>query len=48
MVTTYTGPITINKTTCLRHAAFKAGWKSSNIDTHTYIFPTSQPGYQTA
>ena len=45
---TYTGPILISKTTCLRAAAFKAGWKPSNIDSHTYIFPASHPGYQTA
>lgn len=34
----YTGPIPINKTTVIRAAAFKPGWKPSNIDTHTYIF----------
>ncbi|MCD6394342.1 MAG: lamin tail domain-containing protein, partial [Planctomycetes bacterium] len=34
----YTGPITIDKTTCLRARAFKPGWKPTNIDTQTYIF----------
>ena len=31
-------PISITTTTCLRAAAFKAGYLSSNIDTQTYIF----------
>ncbi|MBN1818498.1 MAG: CotH kinase family protein, partial [Sedimentisphaerales bacterium] len=35
---TYINPIVMERTTCLRAAAFKPGWKSSNIDTHTYIF----------
>jgi hypothetical protein len=34
----YTGSIPINETTCLRAIAVKHGWKSTNIDTHTYIF----------
>jgi len=34
----YVGPIGINTTTCLRAMAFKPGWMSTNIDTHTYIF----------
>ncbi len=34
----YTGPITINQTACLRAIAFKTGWLSTNVDTHTYIF----------
>ncbi|UCG56704.1 MAG: lamin tail domain-containing protein [Phycisphaerales bacterium] len=33
----YTGPIPIHKTICVRAAAIKVGWKSSGIDTHTYI-----------
>ncbi|MGB2826610.1 MAG: LamG-like jellyroll fold domain-containing protein, partial [Dehalococcoidales bacterium] len=48
---TYTSPININTTTCLRAAAFKSGWLPSNIDTHTYIFasdvatqPANPPG----
>ncbi len=36
--TPYTGPITIDKTTCLRAVAIKSGWKSTNVDTQTYIF----------
>ena len=31
-------PVTISTTTCLRAMAFKSGWKSTNVDTHTYIF----------
>jgi hypothetical protein len=34
----YTGPITVDKTTTLRAAAFKTGWLSANVDTQTYIF----------
>jgi hypothetical protein len=34
----YTGPIPISTTTCLRARAVKPGWKSTNEDTHTYIF----------
>ena len=30
--------ITISTTTCLRAMAFLPGWKSTNVDTHTYIF----------
>ena len=36
---TYTGPITISTTTCLRVAAFKPGWMSSPVQTHTYHLP---------
>jgi hypothetical protein len=36
--TPYTGPITIDRTTCLRAQAIKSGWKHSEILTHTYIF----------
>src|SRR6266850_1077173 len=36
--TLYTGPITINKTTTLRAAAYKTGLVSSDVDTQTYIF----------
>jgi len=32
-------PITINTTTCLRAMAFLPGFKSTNVDTHTYLFP---------
>ncbi len=31
-------PITISTTTCLRAMAFLPGFKSTNVDTHTYIF----------
>ena len=34
----YEGPITIDKTTVLRAAAFKDGLGQSNVDTQTYIF----------
>ncbi len=37
--TIYTGPIPISRTTCLRAMAFKSGWKATNVETHTYIFP---------
>ncbi|MHC4585953.1 MAG: lamin tail domain-containing protein, partial [Planctomycetota bacterium] len=36
--TTYTSPIVISETTCLRAVAIKSGWKSSDIKTRTYIF----------
>ncbi len=37
---TYTSgnPIHIDSTSCLRAAAFKAGWLSSDVDTQTYLF----------
>jgi hypothetical protein len=34
----YTAPLRIAQTTCLRARAIKAGWRSSNIATRTYIF----------
>ncbi|HUF62421.1 MAG TPA: chitobiase/beta-hexosaminidase C-terminal domain-containing protein [Verrucomicrobiales bacterium] len=34
----YDGPITIDKTTVLRAAAFKTGLGPTNIDTQTYLF----------
>jgi hypothetical protein len=44
---TYSGPITINKTTTLRYRAFKAGFDPSDSVTQTYIFTsdviTQQP-----
>ncbi|MHB1036931.1 MAG: lamin tail domain-containing protein [Pirellulales bacterium] len=36
--TVYTGPLTISKTTTLRAAAFKPDYRSSEVDTQTYIF----------
>ncbi len=34
----YSIPIPITKTSCLKAAAVKPGWKSTNIDAQTYIF----------
>jgi len=34
----YSEPILIHQTTSLRAMAYKTGWKSTNVDTHTYIF----------
>lgn len=36
--TLYTGPILVQKTTCLRAVALKEGWKPSALSTQTYIF----------
>lgn len=36
--TTYTGPIPIDETTCVRAVAVKDGWMASDVDTQTYIF----------
>ena len=36
----YSAPIPISTTTILRAAAFKPEWQSTNVDTHTYIFPS--------
>jgi hypothetical protein len=36
--TAYAGPITINRTTILRAAAFKTGWDPTDVDTQTYLF----------
>jgi len=36
----YVGPIYINRSTCLRVKAVKSGWKDTDTDAHTYIFPT--------
>jgi len=48
----YVGAIEISTTTCLRAMAFKVGWMSTNIDTHSYIFlddvihqPANPPGF---
>lgn len=35
---TYTGPLLIQRTTPLRIAAFRSGWRASRILTHTYLF----------
>lgn len=36
--TVYTSPISISRTTCVRAAAKKTGWVSSQSVTHSYIF----------
>ena len=36
--TLYTGPVPINGTTTLRAIAYRTGWRSSNVDTHTYLY----------
>jgi hypothetical protein len=41
----YTAPIRISTTTCLRAIATKPGWLATNVDTHTYVFPTDVIGY---
>lgn len=50
--TIYSGPITIDTTTTLRAIATKTGFRSSNVDTHTYLFldqvlqqPINPPGF---
>jgi hypothetical protein len=52
--TLYTGPIPINTTTTLRAVAYRTGWRSSDVDTQTYIFvnhvlnqPAAPPGWPT-
>ncbi|MEN8865945.1 MAG: lamin tail domain-containing protein [Akkermansiaceae bacterium] len=42
----YTGPISITGTTVVRALAYKAGFQSTNIDTHSYIFPEDVYGAQ--
>lgn len=39
--TVYTSPITINKSTVVRMAAFKTGFTSSRVETSTYLFKDS-------
>ncbi|MGE9270020.1 MAG: lamin tail domain-containing protein [Verrucomicrobiales bacterium] len=34
----YSGPVTIEKTTVLRAAAYRAGYQPSDVDTQTYLF----------
>jgi len=34
----YSGPVLVDRTTVLRAAAFRGGWQSSKVDTHTYFF----------
>lgn len=37
----YSGPILVTNTTVLRAAAFRDGWAPSNVDTHTYLYPSN-------
>ena len=37
----YTGPVSINRTTCLRAKAIKPGWKESALKTVTYVLNAS-------
>lgn len=39
----YTGPLTITGTTCLRAAAFKAGWYPAAVETQTYLILSEVP-----
>lgn len=50
--TLYTGPIDISTTTNLRAVAYRSGWLSTNVDSHSYLFvndvatqPTNPPGW---
>jgi len=50
----YTAPIHVSQTTVLRAGAYKPGYFSTNVDTHTYIFlddvlaqPTNPEGFPT-
>ena len=52
---TYTGPIPVTTTTCIRAIATRSGWLSSDVDTHSYIFlndvlhqPDDPPGFPAA
>ncbi len=35
----YSGPISVGRTTALRAAAFRSGWRDSRLVTYTYLFP---------
>jgi len=39
--TVYSGPITVDRTMPVKAIAYKAGFVSTNIDTHTYFFASS-------
>lgn len=39
----YERPVPIRGTTVLRAAAFKRGYRASDVDTHTYLFPGQVP-----
>ncbi len=34
----YTGPITVETTTCIRAVAIKAGWQDSEVVSHSYLY----------
>lgn len=36
----YVSPIFINQTTTIRAMAYRGGWKSTNVDAQSYIFPS--------
>jgi len=40
--TVYTGPLYVNSNNCVRAMAYKTGWLSTNVDTHTYILRATQ------
>lgn len=37
--TPYSGPIVVTNTTILRAFAWKEGWRATDVDTQTYLFP---------
>lgn len=39
--TIYTGPITVNRAMAVKALAYRNGFVSTNVDTHTYIIPSS-------
>lgn len=39
--TIYTGPITVDRAMAVKAMAYRSGYVSTNIDTHTYIIPSS-------
>ena len=48
----YAGPVDVDSTTVLRAIAYKSGYRSSDVDTHTYVFladvltqPADPPGF---
>lgn len=45
--TVYDGALTVSNTTVLRAAAFREGWKPTDVDTQTYLF-ASQVGGQSS
>ncbi|MDB4429430.1 lamin tail domain-containing protein [Akkermansiaceae bacterium] len=37
--TVYTGPLSVSGTSVVRAIAYRSGYRSTNVDTHTYLFP---------